>query len=255
MTIRKMTVSAIAFRAGVAAAALAVAGCNMLNRLSEIGDAPKLTSVQNPTAMPNYQPVTMPMPAPVVAQRQPSSLWRPGARDFLKDQRASNVGDIVTVVINVNEQAKIANETTRGRTTKEDAAADNLLGYETQLGKFFPDAVDPTSLVKASSDSAVDGKGSVTRSEQVTLRVAATITQVLPNGNLVVSGRQETRVNYEVRDVQVAGVIRPQDITSTNTISYDQIAEARISYGGRGQITDVQQPRYGEQIYDILFPF
>ena len=252
---RKMTVSGTALRAGVAAAALAVAGCNMLDRMSQIGDEPKLTSVQNPTAQPNYQPVTMPMPAPVVAQRQPSSLWRPGARDFLKDQRASNVGDIVTVVINLNDQAKIANESTRGRSQKEDAAADSFLGYETKLSKFFPDAIDPTSLVKTTSDSAVDGKGSVTRSEQVTLRIAATVTQVLPNGNLVLAGRQETRVNFEARDIQVAGVIRPQDITSTNTISYDQIAEARISYGGRGQISDVQQPRYGEQIYDILFPF
>lgn len=252
---QQMTITRLAFRTAVAATAIAAAGCNMLDRMSQVGDAPKLTAVQNPTAQPNYQPITMLMPAPVVAQRQPSSLWRPGARDFLKDQRASDVGDIVTVVINLNEQAKIANETTRGRSQSENAAVDNFLGYESKLNKFFPDAIDPTSLVKTTSDSAVDGKGSIARSEQVTLRVAATVTQVLPNGNLVVSGRQETRVNYEARDIEIAGVIRPQDITSTNTISYDQIAEARISYGGRGQITDVQQPRYGEQIYDILFPF
>jgi len=250
-----MTMASTAFRAGVLMAAFAAGGCNVLTRLSEVGDAPKLTTIQNPAAQPSYRPVTMPMPAPVMAKREPSSLWRPGARDFLKDQRASNVGDIVTVVINVDEKAKIDNETKRSRSSGEKASLDSFLGYETKLGKVLPDAVDPTSLVNSNSTSAVDGAGSVNRSEQVTMRIAAIVTQVLPNGNLVLEGRQEMRVNYEMRNLQVAGIIRPQDISSTNTIQYDQIAEARISYGGRGQITDVQQPRYGEQVFDILFPF
>jgi flagellar L-ring protein precursor FlgH len=230
-------------------------GCNMLDRMSQVGDQPKLTSIQNPTSGPNYQPITMPMPAPYVAERQASSLWRPGARDFLKDQRASNVGDVVTVVIDINEKAKIDNESKTARTSSEKAAANNFLGFEAKLNKVFPDTIDPTSLVDTSSAGASDGSGSVNRDEQVTLRVAATVTQILPNGNLVLSGRQEMRVNYEVRNLEVQGVIRPQDISSTNTVSWDQIAEARISYAGRGQITDMQQPRYGQQIFDILFPF
>jgi flagellar L-ring protein precursor FlgH len=197
----------------------------------------------------------MPMPAPIVADRQPSSLWRPGARDFLKDQRASNVGDIVTVVVNLNEQAKIDNETKRSRDNSESASLDHFLGYETKLSHVFPDAIDPTNLVDGKSKGSSDGAGSVDRKEQVTLRVATVVTQVLPNGNLVLSGRQEMRVNYEIRELAVGGVIRPQDISSTNTISYDQIAEARISYGGRGQITDVQQERFGQQVFDIIFPF
>ena len=81
------------------------------------------------------------------------------------------------------------------------------------------------------------------------------ITEVLPNGNLAIFGRQEVQVNFERRDLVVAGVIRPEDITSGNTIAYEQIAEARVSYGGQGQITDFQQPRYGQQLYDIVFPF
>ncbi len=248
--------SSTVLRAAIAVvAALDLSACNMLNRLSEIGDEPKITDIQNPTTQPTYQPVTMPMPAPVIAERQPSSLWRPGARAFLKDQRANNVGDVVTVVINVNESAQISNETKSARTSAETAQATNFLGIESELNKVLPDAVNPASLVNTGSTSANDGNGSVNRSEQVTLSVAATITQVLPNGNLVVQGRQEMRINYEVRDLQVAGVIRPQDISAINTIPFDQIAEARLSYAGHGQISDKQQPRYGEQIFDVLFPF
>ncbi len=250
-----MKFATLAWRGAALAAALAAGGCNMLERMSQVGDEPKLTSIQNPTTLPSYQPVTMPMPAPIIVERQPSSLWRPGARAFLKDQRASNVGDVVTVVIDMDDSAKIDNSTERSRTAGENAQASHMLGFESKLKNVFPDAIDPTNLVDATSDGSYDGAGTIDRGEQVTLRVAATITQILPNGNLVLSGRQEMRVNYEVRDLQVAGVIRPSDITSLNTIRWDQIAEARIAYGGRGHLSDVQQPRYGQQIYDILFPF
>lgn len=250
-----MKFATYALRAAAIAGALAAGGCNVLERMSQVGDEPKLTTIQNPTTVPNYQPVTMPMPAPIVLERQPSSLWRPGARAFLKDQRASNVGDVVTVVIDADDSAKLKNSSDRSRTASESAQASHVLGYEAKLGKFFPDSIDPSNLIDGSSDGSYDGKGNINRGEQVAMRIAATITQILPNGNLVLAGRQEMRVNYEVRDLQVAGVIRPSDITSLNTIRWDQIAEARIAYGGRGQVSDVQQPRYGQQIFDILFPF
>ena len=136
-----------------------------------------------------------------------------------------------------------------------DASAGNFLGLETQLNNIFPDAIDPNNLVDLDSTSLSQGSGAVDRDESINLRIAGLITQVLPNGNYVIAGRQEVRVNYEVRELLVAGIVRPEDITSLNTVSYDQIAEARISYGGRGHLTDVQQPRYGQQVYDILWPF
>lgn len=232
-----------------------LSGCNTLTRLSQVGEEPPLTNIQNPTALPTYQPVSMPMPAPVTEERQPNSLWRTGSRAFFKDQRASRVGDILTVVIQIEDQAQLNNTTARSRASGEEADLSAFLGFETKLDKVLPDAVDPTNLVDAGSSSNTTGSGTVNRREDINLRIAAVVTQVLPNGNLVLSGRQEVRVNYEVRELLVAGIIRPEDITSVNTVDYDKIAEARISYGGRGQITDVQQPRYGQQIYDILFPF
>jgi flagellar L-ring protein precursor FlgH len=235
--------------------AIALTACNALTRLSEVGEAPPLAPVENPARLHGSEPVTMPMPPPVVVERQPNSLWRPGSRAFLKDQRASQVGDILTVVIEIEDEASISNSTERSRSAGEDASASSILGYEASLGSLLPQAIDPTNLIDLDSTSNSEGAGSVNRDESINLRVAALVTQVMPNGNLVIAGRQEVRVNFEVRELQVVGLIRPADITSTNTVSYDQIAEARIAYGGRGQISDVQQPRYGQQIYDIIWPF
>lgn len=234
---------------------LSLGGCNALTRLSQIGQEPPLTKIENPAVLHGNQPVSMPMPPPVPNDRQANSLWRPGSRAFLKDQRASEIGDILTVIIEIEDEASISNTTQRTRTAGEDASASSLLGYEQSLGAILPEAIDPTSLIDLSSNSNTQGAGSVQRDEEIKLRIAALVTQVLPNGNLVIAGRQEMRVNFEVRELQIAGMIRPEDITSTNTIFYDQIAEARIAYGGRGQISDVQQARYGQQIYDILWPF
>ena len=234
---------------------LALAGCNALTRLSEVGQEPMLAPIQNPAVLHGNRPIAMPMPPPVVVDRQPNSLWRPGSRAFLKDQRASEVGDILTVVIDISDDASITASTNRSRTAGEDSSMTSLLGYEGSLAAVLPEAVNPLSLIDLDSNSSSTGAGSVARDETINLRIAALVTQVLPNGNLVIAGRQEVRVNYEIRQLQIAGMIRPEDITSANIISYDQVAEARISYGGRGQVSDVQQPRYGQQIYDIIWPF
>ncbi len=246
----------LALNAGlIVAAGVSLSACNMLNRLAAVGEEPKLSTIQSPAPLAAPQAVSLPMPAPLPVERQPNSLWRPGSRAFLKDQRASNVGDILTVIIEIADNAAINNTTTRNRNASENSSASAFLGYETQLSRIFPDAIDPTNLVDLDSDSQTTGGGGVNRNESINLRVAALVTQVLPNGNLVLAGRQEVRVNFEKRELQVAGIIRPEDITSTNTIDYDQIAEARIAYGGQGQISDVQQPRYGQQVFDILWPF
>ncbi len=239
----------------VAAVAAALTGCNALNRLAEIGAKPPLTAIQNPTKAPNYRPVTMPMPRTEAVAHQPNSLWRSGSRAFFKDQRAAKVGDILTVLIEIDDKAEISNKSTRSRNNTEDASVNALFGYESSLSRVLPEAILPGSLIDLDSKTSNEGSGTIERDETIQLKIAAIVSQLLPNGNLVIHGRQEVRVNYETRDLQIAGVIRPEDISSSNTISYEKIAEARIAYGGRGQITDVQQPRYGTQVIDILFPF
>lgn len=235
--------------------AIALSGCNALSRIATVGSEPPLTQIENPTARPDYRPVSMPMPAARPVERNANSLWRTGARAFFKDQRAGDVGDILTVVVDLEDEATINNSTTRARTGTEDASLNAFLGYETSLGRVLPDTINPGNLLDADSASGSTGTGTISRDEDIELRIAAVVTQILPNGNMAIYGRQEFRVNYEARQLQVAGVIRPEDVSSTNTVSYDQIAEARISYGGRGQISDLQQPRYGQQVLDIIFPF
>ena len=229
-----------------------LSGCAAVDRLKHIGEPPPLSAVDNPTARPGYRPVQMPMPAVQPASYNPNSLWRNGSRAFFKDQRAHQVGDILTVQVNITDKAIIANETQRSRDTKEDSGIDNFFGKSKVP---VMNAAVPTRIFTSDSTTSLDGKGSVNRSEALQTNVAAVVTQVLPNGNLVVEGRQEIRVNFEVRELIVAGVVRPEDIQSDNTIDSTKIAQARIAYGGRGQLTDVQQPRYGSQVLDVLLPF
>lgn len=201
------------------------------------GAEPQLTQIESPVTRPDYRPVSRPMPAPRQVERNANSLWRTGARTFFKDQRAAEVGDILTVVVDLDDQAQINNATTRARTATEDASLNALLGYETSLNIVLPEAISPGNLLDADSATNSIGTGTITRDEDIELRVAAVVTQVLPNGNMAIFGRQEFRVNFEARKLQVTGVIRPVDVTSTNTIAYDQIAEARVSCRGRGQIS------------------
>jgi flagellar L-ring protein precursor FlgH len=207
-----------------------------------------MTPVTSPTQRKDYRPVTMPMPTPLALEPAANSLWRPGARAFFKDQRAKQVGDVMTVVVNIqNERAQLAQTTQRSRESGENASVTNFFNVSP--------IENAEPHVGAEADSSFSGTGSVDRSENISIRLAAVVLQVLPNGNLALAGRQEVRVNGDLRELQVAGVIRPEDIRSDNTISWDKIAEARISYGGRGTISDVQQPRYGQQIFDVIFPF
>jgi flagellar L-ring protein precursor FlgH len=197
----------------------------------------------------------MPMPPPETAERQPNSLWRAGARAFFKDQRAARVGDLITVLVEIQDQGKLDNSSSRTRNNSDKAALPKFLGYETLLGQYLPQAVTPDQLIDFNSQTGNAGTGKIDRKEDIKLKVAAVVTQVLPNGNLVITGMQQVTVNYEMRELKITGIIRPEDISSVNTIGYEKIAEARIVYGGRGQMMDVQQPRYGQQIYDIFFPF
>jgi flagellar L-ring protein FlgH len=242
----------------VLALAVALGGCSgTLDRLSHVGAPPPQSAIENPAKA--RPPVQMPMPTPVAIERQANSLWQPGARAFFKDQRASTIGDIVTVTINIADTATLENSSARSRTNSEGAGLPSFLGYDVgKIVKQLPGKNargDASNLVEANSSSSSSGTGSIERRETIALRVAAVVTQILPNGNLVVVGSQEVRVNSENRILQVAGVVRPQDIRSTNEIPHDRLAEARIQYGGKGQITDVQRPRWGQELFDIVFPF
>lgn len=235
--------------------ALTLGGCAADDRLAGIGQQPPLSAIQDPTAAPGYKPVRLPMPDAKPARFASNSLWRNGSRAFFKDQRAQQVGDLVTVRVRVLDRANMDNTTSRSRKSGEELGAKGFLGYETELGKILPDGVNPEALVDLSAGSSSKGEGSIRRQEQLVTNVAAVVTQALPNGNLVIEGKQEIRVNFEVRELIVAGVVRPEDIEADNTIDSQKIAEARIAYGGRGQISEVQQPRYGQQVMDVLLPF
>ena len=240
---------------------LALIGCD---RLAAVGGEPEFSPAGGTVAKPAIAPQRVALATPVSmrsAAQAPTpqnpvtgpSLWAAGRSSLLGDRRAKRRGDILTVVIEIDDEASISNATNRSRSANEDLSVSSLLG----LPKLIDDAVgvDLTDAARLSSGSGTSGDGSVRRAEELTLRLAATVADVLPNGHLVIVGSQEIRVNYELRDLTVHGVIRPEDISRGNEITYDKIADARVGYGGRGVISDVQQPRYGQQIADIILPF
>ncbi len=193
--------------------------------------------------------------AAVIEAGAAGSLWRSGPESLFGDRRARGRGDILTILIEIEDEAQISNSTTRSRTGAQNVNIANLLGLNQTVDNFLPEGAGLSPAIDTSSTSTSQGDGQVQREEDIKLRLAATVVEVLPNGHLVIVGSQEVRVNYELRDLQVAGIIRPEDISRANTITYDKIADARIAYGGRGQISDIQQPRYGQQIIDAISPF
>jgi flagellar L-ring protein precursor FlgH len=242
-----------------------VSACGTAGRLANVGRAPRFTpegelattKVERSIARPDIiDPLESSSSGAQTRQQTPTaSLFRSGAGGLFRDQRAGASGDIVTIRIDVRDRASIGNSTDRSRTSSENAGLAGLLGLERPLSKLLPGNPDTGKLVDLGSQSQSSGSGTTQRNETINMTMAAVVTGVLPNGNLVIRGRQEMRVNFELRELIVSGIIRPQDIARDNSIRHTQIAEARISYGGRGQLTDVQQARWAQQIYDALFPF
>jgi len=252
----KPTISTLKTLMLTATLAATVSACNTVSRISEIGDGPELTQITNPTVMPEYRPVSMPMPSPKVAQVNPNSLWRPGARAFFKDHRAKEIGDILTVSLALADSAALQNKTERARTDSESANVTNLLGFETKLAKNnLPAGFSPTAAANFGNDHSTSGDGTIDRKETINLTFAAVVTQILPNGALVILGRQELMVNSEMRELELTGVVRPGDIDADNSVAHTRIAEMRVAYGGRGTLSNLQQPRWGTQLWDVLFPF
>ncbi len=235
--------------------AAALSACGTGAAVRDVISGPELTPITNPNAQAGYAPVTVPMPAPEEPTHLANSLWRTGASSFFHDQRAAQVGDIVTILIEIDDSANVANTTARSRTNAQDSDLTAFLGLEGSLANILPEAVTPSATTSFGSTNSLNGTGTIQRNESVSLSVAALITQTLPNGNLVVQGRQEVRVNSELRDLWVTGIVRPEDISNDNTINHTQIAEARISYGGRGDITRMQRAPWGSRVYEAVFPY
>ncbi|MGN6670351.1 MAG: flagellar basal body L-ring protein FlgH [Candidatus Nucleicultricaceae bacterium] len=234
---------------------LSLGGCKTLDKIDAAGELTPMTHIQNPQAKPDYQPVTMPMPNPKPPYGSPNSLWRTGAQGFFKDQRASQVGDILTVVVNFTDTVNFSNATDTNRNSQTNTGVSNLLGFENKAKSLFPHAFDNTKLFNMQSNPTHNGTGSIKRTDQMVTNVAASIVQLLPNGNFVISGRQEVRVNNELRELLIEGIVRPEDITAANSIDLTKIAEARISYGGRGVLTNIQEAPVGQQIIEAISPF
>lgn len=241
--------------AAACAAALALSGC--VERIDHIGRPPELSAPGNPR--PEIEPPTPERrslaPPPPQQAAYTGSLWQSGPKSLFGDRRARNYGDILTVVIEIQDEAEISNTTSRSRNGSDSVAVTDLYGLDYLADVILPGGDTLTPAVGLDSNQNSTGDGQVSREEEITLRLAATVVDVLPNGHLVIQGSQEVRVNFELRDLQVAGIVRPEDITRQNEITYDKIADARIVYGGRGQITDLQQPRLGQQIIDTVSPF
>ncbi|MBY5971524.1 flagellar basal body L-ring protein FlgH [Pseudooceanicola marinus] len=240
----------------LALAALALSGC--IDR-SHLGKPPNFSpDIHTPEYRAMMDPARKGADlgyAPYGAERPEASLWRRDRGSLLGDRRAMSEGDILTVVIEIDESAAISNSTDRSRSGSNNLGLPQLLGIPQRLSGLLPDGASYDNAVSVDSTSSHSGDGSVSRNEQLTLRVAATVVDVLPNGVLAISGNQEVRVNFELRELLVSGYVRPEDISRQNEITYDKIASARVSYGGRGQITDMQQPRIGQQVLDRVLPF
>ncbi len=233
-------------------------GC--VSRLDHLGRNPSMSPPGAPRdAMPPVAPdrIAIARARAQIAEEDVASgsLWRSGPESLFGDRRARVLGDIVTVVVEIDEQAEIRNRTDRSRDASENLTVPNFLGLPSLAQRVLPDNAGLDPAIEAASGSTANGDGNIRRQERITLQVAATVVDMLPNGHMLIAGSQEVRVNSELRDLQVAGIIRPEDISRRNTITYEKIADARVIYGGRGTITDLQNPRYGQQALDALLPF
>jgi len=235
-------------RLTLAAAAILLGACSIDPH--DIGREPHMTPV-GAGLIPDRVPILI-EPTPPATYHQGNSFWQDASADLFRDPRATKIGDVVTVKIAIKDKAELDNTSNRSRDSNKTIGVGGSYSIETLKREKEGSARYDGSI---NSKTASKGVGGIERSEKIELLVAAVVSDVLPNGNLVISGTQEVRVNFEVRVLSVAGVVRPRDISTDNSVSYEKIAEARISYGGRGRITEVQQPGVGQQILDIIIPF
>ncbi len=227
-------------------------GCTSLD---QVGRAPAFSPLEDGFQHSAMYATPLPEDADVQGPTDDSSLWTAGRESLFGDRRAGHSGDILTVVIEIDDSAEFQNSTDRTKSGKETLGVGGLFGLPQRVNAGLTEGASLAQAVDTTSASTFAGDGSVTRKEKLTLRVAATVVEELPNGVLRIEGQQEVRVNFELRELLITGYVRPIDISRQNEITYDKIAGARISYGGRGLISTAQQPRYGQQIADVILPF
>lgn len=235
---------------------LFLTGCNLAEKLSEVGDPPLMSQIQNPALVEDYKPVSMPMPAAESPSQNSNSLWQTGSRAFFKDQRASRVGDILTVNVNMEHKSSLDGKFNGSRETKQQIAQlNNIFGHEAKLKKIFPNSVDKTSLINFDFKPEIQTQGTTQYDNKLKFKIAASIIEVLPNGNLVIQGRQEVRDRVEIYVIDLKGIVRREDVSSNNSVDYSKIAEARISRTSRGQMSDFNSTPWGAEALNRIMPF
>jgi flagellar L-ring protein FlgH len=245
-------------------APLVLTGCNLARSFSTIGEPPQMTQIKDPRDVPGYEPVHMPMPEPMqVSQKSTNSLWQTGSRAFFKDQRACKVGDVLTVEVNVDRKQSMQMNPDISRQSSLSSTVTEVLGHSLPIQKRIakalpgnqsdPGRIDTWADVKSSPAHKSSAKYDV--QDKMQFNMAAVVVQILPNGNMVVQGREEVRLVNELREIEIKGVVRREDISSNNTIPSQKIAQLRISYGGRGDLSDAQSAPWGQQYLNKLLPF
>lgn len=245
-------------------------GCRWGEQLSTLGEPPNMTRIQDPTANPGFVPVTMPLPPMQASARDSNSLWEPGSRAFFKDQRANRVGDIVTATVEVNQAESMKMTPNIKRENKGLLTVGSMMGLENVTNRVFHNSRDKNadgsakhnhlanpngSLINFDSKPELKGQAEYKVDDNIQFKIACYVVQMLPNGNMVIQGRQEIRLVNELREITIMGIVRREDITASNTVHSNKIAEMRISYGGRGDLSDMQSFPIGQQFLNKVMPF
>lgn len=250
---RNMTLQLLA----VVGVLMTSSACTMaqLDELKHVGQPPEMQAPQNPMEKADYQPMSWPQPTPLTGIHTSGSLWQAGSKTFFRDTRARSVGDIMTVIVNIQDKAELDNSTERKRDSSDSLDVPSVYGLQKNIRGLLNEESEADPLLDIGSKTNSKGEGKIGRQEKIDTKVAAVVTQLMANGNMAIYGSQEIRVNSEVRQMTVQGIVRPEDVASDNTVDITQLAEARISYGGKGDLPSIQRPRIGQQVVDILSPF
>jgi flagellar L-ring protein FlgH len=193
---------------------------------------------------------------PVLESNEPGSLWRESNHSMFADRKGRDVGDIVTVIISEKASASKEATTSTKRTSNMSASIPNFFGLENdKIWAKSHNPIDIQNLVNADFANGFDGNGTTTRKEDLSAFLTTQVVGRYPNGQLKIRGGKEVMVNNEVQIIYLTGIVRPVDITSNNTVNSTKILNARISYTGKGAISDKQEPGWAMRMLDYVWPF